>query len=35
MARLLDYYKTTVVPELDQKFGYKSKWKCRASPRSP
>jgi large subunit ribosomal protein L5 len=25
MARLLDYYKTTVVPELTQKFGYKSR----------
>ena len=25
MARLLDYYKTTVVQELTQKFGYKSK----------
>ena len=24
MARLLDYYKATVVPELTQKFGYKS-----------
>ncbi|MBI4741742.1 MAG: 50S ribosomal protein L5 [Betaproteobacteria bacterium] len=24
MARLQDYYKTTVVPELTQKFGYKS-----------
>jgi large subunit ribosomal protein L5 len=25
MARLLEYYNTTVVPELTQKFGYKSK----------
>jgi large subunit ribosomal protein L5 len=25
MARLLDYYNTTVVPELTQKFGYKSR----------
>jgi large subunit ribosomal protein L5 len=25
MARLLDYYKTTVVAELTQKFGYKSR----------
>jgi hypothetical protein len=34
MARLLDYYKTTVVPELTEKFGYKSSgWKCRGSPR--
>ena len=24
MARLLDFYKTTVVPELTEKFGYKS-----------
>jgi large subunit ribosomal protein L5 len=25
MARLLEYYNTTVVPELTQKFGYKSR----------
>jgi len=25
MARLLEYYKTTVVPELTQRFGYKSR----------
>ena len=24
MARLFEYYKSTVVPELTQKFGYKS-----------
>jgi large subunit ribosomal protein L5 len=35
MARLQEYYKQTVVPELLTKFGYKSIMEVRASQRSP